>query len=70
MGRELELEEVIEFLKTSVFADEDCEYIIELMREQLDFSVSQYKRIRRLEKLTAKMDKYIESQYHNYKEDF
>jgi len=65
MNREIELSEVLEFLRTHIFDEEDCEYIIKLMNDQLELSFQE--RIRNLEILTAKMDKVLELQYNNYK---
>ncbi|BDI54878.1 MAG: hypothetical protein [Lokiarchaeia virus VerdaV1] len=79
MSRELQFDEVLEYLRGTHLESSDCEVIVKMMQEQItdwDFLITDDKienlnrRLRKIENLTAKMDKVLEHEYNNYKEDF
>jgi len=72
MGRKLEFNEVMDYLRSTVFDQSDCLELINTVLESTEYHrrIELEERVLQLEELCAKMDKYIESQYNNYKEAF
>jgi len=72
MSRELDFNEVMDYLRSTAFDQSDCLEIINTVLESTEYHrrIELEERVLELEELCAKMDKYIESQYSKYKEAF
>jgi len=69
MSRELDFNEVMDYLRSTVFDQSDCLEIINTVLESTEYHrrIELEERVLELEELCAKMDKVLEHEYNNYK---